>query len=134
MQELWIQSPGQEDPLEKEMATHSSILACEIPWMEEPGGLHFMGSQSAGHDLGTKQRQHEEIKNLPGVPQNYSHCGCRDQNPTSDFVLITDIHLNCEGVIVPSTMFQKEKQKAVNWEKKSLSWEPFHGRMGSRVL
>ena len=39
MQETWVQSPGQEDPLEKEMATHSNILARKIPWMEEPGRL-----------------------------------------------------------------------------------------------
>ena len=37
--ETWVQSLGQEDPLEKEMATHASIPACEIPWTEEPGGL-----------------------------------------------------------------------------------------------
>ena len=47
---------GQEDPLEKEMATHSSILAWEIPRTEEPGGLQFMGSKRAGHDLMTKQQ------------------------------------------------------------------------------
>ena len=45
-QETWVQSPGQEDPLEKGMATHSSILACRIPWPEEPGRLQFMGLQS----------------------------------------------------------------------------------------
>ena len=50
MLEAWVQSLGQEDPLEKETATHSSILAWKIPWMEEPGGLQSMGSQSAGHD------------------------------------------------------------------------------------
>ena len=50
MQETWIQSLGQEDPLEKGMATHSSILAWEIPWTEEPGGLQSMGSQRVGHD------------------------------------------------------------------------------------
>ena len=44
MQETWVQSLGQEDLLEKEMATHSSILAWKIPWMEEPGGLQSMGS------------------------------------------------------------------------------------------
>ena len=43
MQETWVQSLGQEDPLEKEMATHSSILAWRIPWTDEPGGLQFMG-------------------------------------------------------------------------------------------
>ena len=42
--------PGLEDALEKEMATHSSILAWRIPWAEEPGGLQFMGSQRVGHD------------------------------------------------------------------------------------
>ena len=48
-QETRVQSIGQEDALEKEMATHSSILAWEIPWTEEPGGLEFMGSQRFGH-------------------------------------------------------------------------------------
>ena len=50
MQESWIQSLGQEDLLEKEMATHSSILAWKIPWMEEPSKLQSMGSQRVGHD------------------------------------------------------------------------------------
>ena len=46
-QETQVQSLGQEDPLEKEMATHSSILAWRIPWTEDPGGLQFMGSQKS---------------------------------------------------------------------------------------
>ena len=50
MQETWVQSLGQEDPLEKEMATHSSILAWRNPWTEEPGGLQSMGSQGVGRD------------------------------------------------------------------------------------
>ena len=50
MQETWAQSLGEEDLLEKEMATHSSILAWKIPWMEEPGRLKSMGSQRVGHD------------------------------------------------------------------------------------
>ena len=49
MQETWIQSLGQEDPLEKEMATHSGIPAWRIPWTEEPGGLQSMGSQRLRH-------------------------------------------------------------------------------------
>ena len=52
-QETWVQSLGQEDPLEKEMATHSSILAWRIPWTEEPGGLLSMGSQRVRHDWAT---------------------------------------------------------------------------------
>ena len=47
MQDTWIQSLDQEDPLEEEMANHSSILAWEIPWTEEPGGLQSMGSQKS---------------------------------------------------------------------------------------
>ena len=50
MQDTWVQSPGQEYPLEKEMATHSSMLAWKIPWVEEPGGLQSMGSLGVGHD------------------------------------------------------------------------------------
>ena len=49
-QETWVASPGQEDPLAKGMVTHSSILAWEISWTEEPGGLQSMGSQRVGHD------------------------------------------------------------------------------------
>ena len=50
VQKTQVQSLDQEDPLEKEMATHSSILAWEIPWTEEPSGLQSMGSQRIGHD------------------------------------------------------------------------------------
>ena len=50
MQETWVRSLGQEDPLEKEMATHSSVLAWGIPWTEEVGGLQSVGLQSVRHD------------------------------------------------------------------------------------
>ena len=50
MQETWVQPLGQEDPVEKEMATHSSTLAWKIPWMEEPSGLQSMGLQRVGHN------------------------------------------------------------------------------------
>ena len=50
MEETWVQSLGQEDPLEKGMATHFSILAWRIPQTEEPGGLQSMGSQQVGHN------------------------------------------------------------------------------------
>ena len=49
MQETWLRSLGWEVTMEKEMATHSSILAWETPWTEEPGGLQSMGSQRVGH-------------------------------------------------------------------------------------
>ena len=50
IREAWVLSPDQEDPLEKEMATHFSILALEILWTNEPGGLQSIGSQRVGHD------------------------------------------------------------------------------------
>ena len=56
MQESQVRSPSQEDPLEKEMATCSSILAWEIPWTDEPGGLQSMGLQRVGRNLVTKQQ------------------------------------------------------------------------------
>ena len=57
MQEMRVQSLGQEDPLENEMATPSSILAWESPWTEELGRLQSMGSQRVQHDLATKQQE-----------------------------------------------------------------------------
>ena len=53
VKEIWIHSLGQEDPPEKGMATHSSILAWRIPWTEEPGGLQSVGLQGIGHDWAT---------------------------------------------------------------------------------
>jgi len=50
MQETWVPSLGQEDPLEEGMAAYSSILACKIPWTEEPGELQSIGSQRVRHD------------------------------------------------------------------------------------
>ena len=50
MWETWVQSLGWEDPLEKEMATHSSTIAWKIPWTERPGRLQSMGSQRVGND------------------------------------------------------------------------------------
>ena len=55
MRETWVRSLGWEDPLEKEMATHASILAWEIPWTEVPGGLQSMSLKRIRHDLVTKQ-------------------------------------------------------------------------------
>ena len=56
-EKTWVRSLGQEYALEKETATHSGMLAWEIPWTEEPGGLRFTGLQRVGHDLVPKQRQ-----------------------------------------------------------------------------
>ena len=64
MQETWVQSLGQEDPLEESMATHSSILAWRIPWTEEPGRLQSIGSQKVGHDLVTEQHSRQIFNTL----------------------------------------------------------------------
>ena len=58
-QEMWVLSLGQEDPLEKEMATHSSILAWEIPWTEQPSGLESTGSQRVRNNLVAKQQEQQ---------------------------------------------------------------------------
>ena len=63
MQETWVRSLGQEDPLEKEMSIHSSTLAWKIPWTEEPGGLQSMGLQRVGHDLMTSLSLFKITKN-----------------------------------------------------------------------
>ena len=62
MQETWVQFLGWEDTLEKEMATHSIILAWETPWTQEPGRLQSMGLQTVGHDLVTEAQQEQQLK------------------------------------------------------------------------
>ena len=64
MQVTWVQSQGQEYPLEKEMTTHTSILARKIPWTEEPGRLQSMGSQRVRQDLVTKEQQQHSTKHI----------------------------------------------------------------------
>ena len=64
MQETWVQSLGGEDPLEGEMATHSSIHAWEIPWTEEPGGLQSMGSQRVRHSWSDSACTHGNNKQI----------------------------------------------------------------------
>ena len=66
MQETWVQSLDWEGPLEKAMATHSSILAWRIPWTVEPGGLQSTGSQRVRHNLATKQQQARQRQRRAG--------------------------------------------------------------------
>ena len=60
-QEMWVQSLGGEDPLEEEMATHSSIIAWKIPWTEETGGLQSMGSQRVRHNWETDHARKKKL-------------------------------------------------------------------------
>ena len=68
MREIQVQSQSQADSLEKEMATHSSILAWEIPWTVEPGGLQSMEPQKVGYDFVIKQQQQQKYK----LPHSYN--------------------------------------------------------------
>ena len=78
MQVMWVQSLGREDPLEEEMATHSSVLAWRIPWTEEPGGLRSRGSQRVGHNRATNS-----FASLPplGSKASLSHWVWADHSP-----------------------------------------------------
>ena len=87
MLEAWVQSLGQENPLEKEMATHSSILAWKIPWMEEPGGLQSMGSQRVGNNWATSppasNMVREPARIFPGFQASSSRAKLRKNDPKS---------------------------------------------------
>ena len=76
MRETWVRSLGWEDPLEKEMATHSSTIAWKIPWTEEPGRLQSMGSQRVGHDWATS------------LSLSYNHCPNIQENTISTCVFL----------------------------------------------
>ena len=78
MPETWVQSLGQEDPLEKGMATHSSILSWRIPWTEEPGKLQSMGSQRVGHDWATNTHTHTHTHKVQEQAKLINHD--RNQN------------------------------------------------------
>ena len=75
-QEMQVRSLGLESPLEKGMATHSSTLAWEIPWSEDPGGLQSVVSQRVGHNLATKQQQQLQfnIFNISSGVSNFFPC------------------------------------------------------------
>ena len=70
-QEMQVRSLGREDPLEEDMAAHSSTLAWRIPWAEEPGGLQSTGSQRVRRDLGTKQHK-QWVPHISGIKQYLS--------------------------------------------------------------
>ena len=70
LQETQVLSLGREDPLEKEMTTHSSVLAWKIRWTEEPGGLHSMGPQRVGHNLTTEHTHVSVCHSLCCIPEN----------------------------------------------------------------
>ena len=70
MWETLVQSPGPEHPLEKEMATHSTILSWEIPWTKEPGGLQSMELEASAMTEGLNHH-HQSVKNLPAMQETW---------------------------------------------------------------
>ena len=105
MRETWIRSLGWEDPLEKEMATHSNILAWRIPWIEKPGGLHSMGSQRVGHDWATS------------LSHIYKKQDCKLICITSFYILyIRNMLLELSGEITPDRMgWSQSKNNTQLW-------------------
>ena len=97
MREIQVRSLGREDPLEKEMAIHSSTIAWKIPWTEEPGRLQSMGSQRVGHDWGTsislslsftfKCFQKAVPVRLDSLTMVYNIYFCREPEPLNQFCL-----------------------------------------------
>ena len=85
MQKVQVRPLGQEDLLETEIATHSSILAWEITWTEGPGGLQSMGSQKVGHDLATKQPQQPTVKTTINTALTENDQFCNVFHPFSSF-------------------------------------------------
>ena len=96
-QEMWVRFLGQEDPLEEDIATHSSILAWEIPWTEEPGGLQSMGSQRLRHNWATEHYlptfsawealTHFSASFFPdSFPDSFLTFSCQSRKPSSRFL------------------------------------------------
>ena len=93
-QETWVQSLGQEDPLEKEMAIHSSILAWKIPWTEEPSELQSMGWQRVRHDRERNvcAQTHIDIVTVTVRGGILICSGCRNKNAIDWVSLTTEIN------------------------------------------
>ena len=105
MQETQVWSLGQEDPLEKGMAIHSSILAWRVPWTEEPGGLQSMGSQRVGHDWA-----------------NNTDKVCSDSCPVESVMPSQHLILSHSLLFLPSifpsiTVFSSESALCIRWPK-----------------
>ena len=88
MQMPWVQSLGREDPLVKGMANHSSILAWEIPWTEEPEGLQFMGLQRVRHDWVTNTHTHRQDQTLLGLEGHSQGFLLRCHNSSMLFLML----------------------------------------------
>ena len=130
MQETgWVQHLGQEDALEKEMVTHSSILAWEIPWTEESGGLQSMGSQRIGCDWATKQQQQPPVVLHPRPPSSIWRREPHSRHPfsvPSKWTCGTNKHQTCVPTFWVSVGFCSiEERKQSNPLKQTKETDPF---------
>ena len=124
MWEMWVWSLGQEDPLEKEMASHSNILAWRISWTEKPGGLQATGSQRVRHDWSDLVGMYECIWVLCVCVLNYT------------WVLGFDIKCVILWIMRAPMVVQTLKNLPIMWETwvQSLSWEDSPGEGNSYPL
>ena len=151
MQEIWVRSLGQEDPLEKAMASHSSTLAWKIPWMEEPGGLQSMGSLRVGHDWATslslctfmhwRRKWQPTPVFLPGESQGRGSLvgcrlwGCRVRHDWSDLAAAAAAALWLEKVLICSKPHLKnEVDDNTNTYLTGLLWELDKNLMNKTLL
>ena len=102
IQETWVQSPGAEDALEKEMATHSSILAWRIPWTEEPGRLQSMGSQRGGHSWATTTLSPSNVMNSVELNFGLHHNSSSLHLPRCLSGILLFLLIPLPGLILPS--------------------------------
>ena len=119
-----VRSLGQEDPLEKEMATHSNILAWENPWTEEPGGLQCMGSQRVGHDWATntleesfkmsKKMNSTISKTNEGDEQATDHQNQTDQNTKVPKLCSRNIHTAIYSCHIFDTVICMQPDSSMN--------------------
>ena len=116
MRKTWVQSLGWEDPLEENMATHSSVVAWVIPWTEEPGGLQSVGSQRVGHNrsdsthefsLHTLPRPDEDLKES-GLP--LAHCSFLSKSAPSP--LLVPAWLPQLQVLPPQQLHARQKTRS----------------------
>ena len=114
MLETWVKSLGWEDVLEKEMATHSSILAWKIPWMEEPGGLQSTGSQRVRHDWTTKS-QHN-WSDVASIHINTSDCHLGFLLYAGNYLKGSHVYSFRLSCILPSVL----RTKKAKWASKQM--------------
>ena len=102
LQEMGVPSLGQEDPLEEERSTHSSILAWRNPWTEKPGGLQPVGSQRVGHDLLTKPSLPLQLKQEQATQMDHT-CNCPITKIQKIFMQSLNLHISVSFGAPPAT-------------------------------